>query len=51
MRINKDSIMSKAPGEQIDSDDFTPPPEGGTAQFVNAIPEYDKVNDYDYDKL
>lgn len=51
MRINKDSIMSKTPGKQEDPDEFTPTPGSGTAQFVNAIPESDKVDDYNYDKL
>lgn len=37
--------------EQDDPDEFIPPPGSGTAQFVNAIPESDKVDDYDYKEL
>lgn len=36
---------------QEDKEEFIPPPGSGTAQFVNAIPESDKVVDYDYKKL
>lgn len=34
-----------------DAGSFIPPPGSGTAQFINAIPEENKVDDYDYKKL
>ncbi|MEX0646352.1 MAG: DUF6364 family protein [Balneolaceae bacterium] len=37
--------------EQEDPEVFKPPPGSGTAQFINAIPESDKLENYDYKKL
>lgn len=37
--------------KQEDVEYFTPPPGSGTEQFMNAIPESEKVDDYDYKKL
>ncbi len=36
---------------QEEPEEFTPPPGSGVEQLMNAIPESEKVDDYDYDKL
>lgn len=37
--------------KEKESEYFTPPPGSGTEQFVNAIPDSAKVDNYDYKKL
>lgn len=49
--LSVSQLFEKFIAAQEDQEGFIPPPGSGTAQFVNTIPESDKVVDYDYKKL
>lgn len=49
--ISVSRFFEELVASQEDPEEFTPPPGSGTAQFINAIPEEKKVDDYDYKKL
>lgn len=44
-------FFEKLVAEQDAADEFTLPPESGTAQFINAVSDEDKVDTYDYKKM
>jgi antitoxin component of RelBE/YafQ-DinJ toxin-antitoxin module len=49
--ISVSELFEKFIAAQEDKEAFIPPPDSGTAQFINVIPESDKVADYDYMEL
>lgn len=49
--ISVSHFFEKLVAEQEDPDDYTPAPGSAAEQLMNAIPESEKVDDYDYDKL
>jgi antitoxin component of RelBE/YafQ-DinJ toxin-antitoxin module len=49
--ISVSHFFEKLVAEQEDPEEFTPTPGSAAEQIMNAIPESNKVDDYDYDKL
>lgn len=49
--ISVSHFFEKLVAEQDQEHGFTLPPDSGTAQFVSAVNEEDKVDDYDYKKM
>jgi len=44
-------FFEKLVAEQEDPDDYTPAPGSAAEKLMNAIPESEKMDDYDYDQL
>ncbi len=49
--ISVSRFFEKLVAEQEDPDEFTPTPGGAAYELYHLIPESEKVDDYDYDKL
>lgn len=49
--ISVSQLFEEMITREKDADSFIPPPDSGTAQFINAIPKENKVDNYDYKKL
>lgn len=49
--ISVSQFFEELVAREEDPEEFTPKPGSGVEQLMNAIPESEKVEDYDYDQL
>ena len=49
--ISVSRLVEQAIAREEDPEEFTPEPGSGVEQLMNAIPESEKLDDYDYKKL